>query len=81
MTGLEDVPDGQSVRGGVNSEQCKEYRCYSCFLADVKNMKRGVHKMKKKNLSLYELQSAVFIKLWQYSTNVFLASPRASKSS
>ena len=25
VTGLEDVPDGQSVRGGVNSEQCKEY--------------------------------------------------------
>ena len=25
LTGLEDVPDGQSVRGGVNSEQCKEY--------------------------------------------------------
>jgi hypothetical protein len=24
VTGLEDVPDGQSVRGGVNSEQCKE---------------------------------------------------------
>jgi hypothetical protein len=25
VTDLEDVPDGQSVRGGVNSEQCKEY--------------------------------------------------------
>ena len=24
VTGLEDVPDGQAVRGGVNSEQCKE---------------------------------------------------------
>ena len=24
VTGLEDVPDGQPVRGGVDSEQCKE---------------------------------------------------------
>ena len=24
VPGLEDVPDRQSVRGGVNSEQCKE---------------------------------------------------------
>jgi hypothetical protein len=24
MTGLADVPDGQSIRWGVNNEQCKE---------------------------------------------------------
>ena len=24
VTGVEDMPDGQSVRGGVNSEQCEE---------------------------------------------------------
>jgi len=55
VTGLEDVPNGQSVRGGLTANSVRNTaadlfsnRCWSCFLADVKNMNSRVHKMRKR---------------------------------
>ena len=77
LTGLEDVPDGLSVCGGVNRGQCKESsgrlfskRCWGSCLENVKNINSRVHKMKKK-ISLYVFQLDVSNKLWQYSPTAF----------
>ena len=56
MTGLENVPDGQSVRCGVSRGQCRESsvrlfsnRCWRFSLENVKNKNSRVHKMKEDN--------------------------------
>ena len=53
MSGLEDLPDGQTVRCEVNRGQCNgssarlfSNRCWSSSLANVKNMNNRVHKTK-----------------------------------
>jgi len=87
VTGLEHVPNGQSVRAGLTANNVG-YKVADYFLTDAaavpwkmsKNMNSRVYKMRK--TSLYEFQSAVFNKLCHYSPNAFfLTSPTASKSS
>jgi hypothetical protein len=48
VTGLEDVPDGQSVRGGGGlTKNNVKNKVVDCFLTDVKNINSRVHKIKK----------------------------------
>jgi hypothetical protein len=74
VTGLEDALDGQSVRGGLtaNSERNK---VADYFLTDAGAASWQMSKIRTveyiKKTCLYEFQSAVFSKLWQYSTKAF----------
>jgi len=88
VTVLEDVPDGQSVRGGLTANSVRNTAA-DYFLTDAGAASWQMSKIWtveyikwEKDLSLYELQSAVFNKLRQYSPKAFFwAYPRASKSS
>ena len=77
MTCLEDVPDGQSVRGGLTANNVRN-KVADYFLTDAGAASWQMSKIWtaeyiniKKNISLYEFHSAVFNKLWHYSTKAF----------
>ena len=87
-TGYEDARDGQSIRGGLTTNGVRN-KATDYFLTDAGTVPWKMSKVwtaeyikRKKKISLYEFQSAVFNKLQQYSpAALFWASPRASKSS
>ena len=76
VIGLEDAPDGQSVRGRLTANSVRnkvaDYILKDAGAASWQMSKIcTVQYIKLKKNHLYELQSAVFNKLWQYSTKSF----------